>query len=81
MLFRRHLLCYSPIHTYPTGLLKFETHYPKGDNLFPKYLLNFILSPAAQAQTTMVHYAPLPKEVIDKAQKALSEITYNGKSL
>jgi phosphate transport system substrate-binding protein len=44
-------------------------------------LLNFILSPAAQAQTTMVHYAPLPKEVIYKAQKALSEITYNGKSL
>ncbi len=44
-------------------------------------LLNFMLSPAAQAQTTLVHYAPLSKEVIAKAQKALSEIRYNGKPL
>lgn len=44
-------------------------------------LLNFMLSPAAQAQTTTVHYAPLSNEVIAKAKKALSEIQYNGKPL
>ena len=44
-------------------------------------LLNFMLSPEAQEQTTKVHYAPLSDEVIAKAKKAIASIRYNGNPL
>lgn len=46
-----------------------------------KLLLQYMLSDDAQAFTEKVHYAPLSSEVKAMAQKAINDLTYNGKNL
>ncbi len=44
-------------------------------------LLNYMLSDAAQNMTEKVHYAPLPKNLIEMSKKNIGKITYEGKKL
>ena len=44
-------------------------------------LLNWMLSPEAQALTTKVHYSPLPQSAINNAKALLNSITFNGQKL
>jgi len=42
-------------------------------------LLNWIINKDAQQMASKVHYAPLPKQAVEKARNILKTITYNGK--
>lgn len=44
-------------------------------------LIDWVVSEAAQKETTKVHYAPLPEAAVAKAKAVLSKVTYNGKVL
>ncbi|WP_421919233.1 phosphate ABC transporter substrate-binding protein PstS [Marinifilum sp.] len=44
-------------------------------------LIDWMLSSEAQKETSKVHYAPLPDDVIAKAKAVLAKVTYNGKPL
>ena len=44
-------------------------------------LLNWMLSPEAQALTTKVHSSPLPQSAINNANALLNSITFNGQKL
>ena len=44
-------------------------------------LLDWMLSPEAQALTTKVHYSPLPKSAVDNAKALLNSISFEGKQV
>ncbi|RKE04934.1 phosphate ABC transporter substrate-binding protein PstS [Marinifilum flexuosum] len=44
-------------------------------------LIEWVVSPEAQKETTKVHYAPLPEAAVAKAKAVLGKVTYNGKAL
>lgn len=44
-------------------------------------MLDYMISEDAQKLTSKVHYAPLPKEVIEKSKVLISKITFNGKPI
>jgi phosphate transport system substrate-binding protein len=44
-------------------------------------LIDWVVSPEAQKETTKVHYAPLPEAAVAKAKAVLGKVTYNGKAL
>lgn len=44
-------------------------------------LLDYVLSQEAQNIAEKVHYAPLPKKVVDLSTESLKQITYEGKPL
>jgi len=44
-------------------------------------LIEWVVSPEAQKETTKVHYAPLPDAAVAKAKAVLGKVTYNGKAL
>ncbi len=44
-------------------------------------LLNWMISPEAQALTTKVHYSPLPVSAVQNAQVILKSVTYDGQPL
>jgi phosphate transport system substrate-binding protein len=44
-------------------------------------LLNWVISPAAQAEAPGVNYVPIPADAVAKAQVILRSVTYDGKPL
>ena len=44
-------------------------------------LIDWMLSPSAQAMTEQVHYAPLPASVVESAREQLRTVTYEGAAL
>ena len=44
-------------------------------------LLDWMLSPEAQALTTKVNYSPLPQKAVENAKTLLKSVTYNGKTI
>lgn len=44
-------------------------------------LLDWMLSPEAQALTTKVHYSPLPQSAVDNAKTLLNSISFEGKQV
>lgn len=44
-------------------------------------LIEWVVSPEAQKETTKVHYAPLPEAAVAKAKAVLGKVTYKGKAL
>ncbi len=44
-------------------------------------LLDWMLTPEAQAQAPLINYAPLPKAAVAKAKAILRTVTYDGKAL
>lgn len=44
-------------------------------------LLNWMLSPEAQALTTKVHYSPLPQSAVNNAKALLNSVSFEGKQI
>lgn len=73
-----------PISGFTWIILYKEQNYNKRSEAQAKQtvdLLNWLVSPKAQAEAVKVHYAPLPELAVEKAKALLSTVTYDGKPL
>lgn len=73
-----------PISCFTWLVVYKEQNYSKrskGQAVATLNFLEYILSPEAQQIAAKVHYAPLPKKVIDLSISNLKQITFDGKQL
>ena len=73
-----------PISTFTWMIIYQEQNYAnrsKEQAVATLDLLEYILSDEAQSITSEVHYAPLPKKVIDLSMKNLKTVTYDGENI